>query len=107
MSMASSRAARIVVAGWLVFAYGVALAQQAPGSPQTPAVTRPKIGLALSGGGARGAAHIGVLKVLEELRVPVDCITGTSMGAVIGGSFAAGANPPPLEENLTPPAPGR
>lgn len=59
---------------------------------QTPAV-RPKIGLALSGGGARGAAHLGVLKVLEELRVPVDCIAGTSMGSVIGGSFAAGTTP--------------
>jgi len=63
---------------------------------QTPAA-RPKIGLALSGGGARGAAHLGVLKVLEELRVPVDCIAGTSMGSVIGGSFAAGTTPKELE----------
>ncbi|MDH3589175.1 MAG: patatin-like phospholipase family protein, partial [Gammaproteobacteria bacterium] len=51
---------------------------------------RPKIGLVLSGGGARGAAHVGVLRVLEELRVPVDVITGTSMGAVIGGLYAMG-----------------
>ncbi len=51
---------------------------------------RPKIGLVLSGGGARGAAHIGVLKVLEELRVPVDVIAGTSMGSIIGASYATG-----------------
>ena len=51
---------------------------------------RPRIALALSGGGARGAAHIGVLKVLEALRVPVDCIAGTSMGAIVGGAYAAG-----------------
>ena len=44
----------------------------------------------LSGGGARGAAHIGVLKVLEELRVPIDCITGTSMGALVGAAYASG-----------------
>ncbi|HXI35687.1 MAG TPA: patatin-like phospholipase family protein, partial [Burkholderiales bacterium] len=58
---------------------------------------RPKIGLALSGGGARGAAHIGVLKVLEELRVPVDCVAGTSMGSLVGGSYAAGTTPKDLE----------
>lgn len=51
---------------------------------------RPKTCLVLGGGGARGAAHIGVLKVLERERVPIDCITGTSMGAVVGGLYAAG-----------------
>ena len=51
---------------------------------------RPRICLVLSGGGARGAAHVGVLKVLEELRVPVDCIAGASMGAIVGGSYASG-----------------
>ncbi|MCC7256752.1 MAG: patatin-like phospholipase family protein [Gammaproteobacteria bacterium] len=51
---------------------------------------RPRIGLVLGGGGAKGAAHIGVLRVLDELRVPVDCIAGTSMGALIGGTFASG-----------------
>jgi NTE family protein len=60
---------------------GSALAQQAP---------RPRIGLVLGGGGARGAAHIGVIEVLEELNVPVDCIAGTSMGALVGGAYAAG-----------------
>ena len=51
---------------------------------------RPKIGLVLSGGAAHGFAHIGVLKRLEELNIPVDYITGTSMGAVIGGMYAMG-----------------
>ena len=51
---------------------------------------RPRIGLALSGGGAKGFAHIGVLKVLEEIGLPIDCITGTSMGSVIGGLYAIG-----------------
>lgn len=53
---------------------------------------RPKIALVLSGGGARGFAHIGVLRVLKELRVPVDIVVGTSMGAVLGGAYAAGRN---------------
>ena len=56
-----------------------------------PAGSRPKIALVLSGGGARGAAHVGVLQVLEELRVPVDFIVGTSMGAVVGGIYSTGA----------------
>jgi len=51
---------------------------------------RPKVGLVLSGGGAKGAAHIGVLKVLEEYNIPIDCIVGTSMGAIIGGLYSIG-----------------
>jgi NTE family protein len=51
---------------------------------------RPRVCVVLSGGGARGAAHIGVIKVLEQLRVPVDCIAGTSMGAIVGGAYASG-----------------
>jgi len=51
---------------------------------------RPRVGLVLSGGGARGAAHVGVLKVLEEMQVPIDAIAGTSMGAVVGGLYASG-----------------
>jgi len=54
---------------------------------------RPRIGLVLSGGGARGTAHAGVLEVLEELRVPVDVVTGTSMGALVGGLYASGKTP--------------
>ena len=61
---------------------------------------RPKIGLVLSGGGARGAAHVGVLKVLEENRIPVDVISGTSFGAIVGGLYAAGYSADELEEIL-------
>ncbi len=56
------------------------------------AQNRPKIGLVLSGGGAKGLAHIGVIKVLEELNIPVDYVTGTSMGSIIGGLYATGYN---------------
>lgn len=59
---------------------------------------RPKIGLALSGGAARGIAHIGVLKVLEEYKFPIDYIAGTSMGAIIGGIYASGISTGLLEE---------
>ncbi|MCP2007267.1 patatin-like phospholipase family protein [Duganella violaceipulchra] len=56
-----------------------------------PAITaRPKVAVVLSGGGARGGAHIGVLKVLEELHVPVDMIVGTSAGAIVGAAYASG-----------------
>ena len=67
-----------------------------PPETVTPAPTRPRIGLVLSGGGARGIAHIGVLNVLERLRVPVDLVVGTSMGAVVGGAYAAGRTPESL-----------
>src|SRR5512145_2166226 len=61
-------------------------------TPQ-PEPARPRIGLVLSGGGARGLAHIGVLKVLREQRVPVDFIVATSMGSIVGGAYAAGTTP--------------
>ncbi len=59
---------------------------------------RPKIGLVLGGGGARGYAHIGVLKKLEEMRIPFDYIAGTSMGSIIGGFLAIGMEPDELEQ---------
>ncbi len=59
---------------------------------KTDSTPHPKICLVLSGGGARGAAHVGVIKVLEELRVPIHCITGTSMGSLVGGSYATGTS---------------
>ncbi|MBB3262084.1 NTE family protein [Paraburkholderia bannensis] len=69
----------------------------------TPAAVpaRPRICLALSGGGARGYAHLGVLKELEALHVPVDCIAGTSMGAVIGALYASGMNADAIEQALS------
>ncbi len=73
----------------------VVLAQPAPAPPPG---SPPRIGLALSGGGARGIAHVGVLKVLDEMRIPIHCVTGTSMGAIVGGTFASGTPPGRLEE---------
>ncbi len=58
---------------------------------------RPKVGIALGGGGARGLAHVGVLKVLEEEGIPVDVVAGTSMGSIVGGLYAAGYTPAQLE----------
>lgn len=57
--------------------------------------SRPRIGLALGGGGARGAAHVGVLRVLERAGIPIDCIAGSSCGAVVGAGYAAGV---PVDE---------
>jgi NTE family protein len=76
----------------------LALGLSGGASAQLAADGQPRIGLVLSGGGARGLAHIGVLKVLEELRVPIHCVTGTSMGAIVGGGYAAGATAAGLEE---------
>ncbi|MCI5064766.1 patatin-like phospholipase family protein [bacterium] len=56
---------------------------------------RPKVGLVLAGGGALGFAHVGVLEVLEEHRIPIDLVTGTSMGAIVGAAYSAGV---PLTE---------
>ena len=70
-----------------------------PGLAREPA--HPRIGLVLSGGGARGAAHVGVLKVLEELRIPISAIAGTSMGALVGGVYASGMSAPEMERRLT------
>lgn len=62
---------------------------------------RPSVGLVLSGGGARGYAHLGVLKVLEENRIPVDCIAATSMGAVVGGLYASGMAAADMQKRLS------
>jgi len=70
----------------------------APFAFAEPPPEQPRIGLVLGGGGARGAAHIGVLKVLEDLHVPVHCIAGTSMGAIVGGLYASGMSPAEIEE---------
>ena len=81
-------AAAVLVAGAL-FAESAALAQEG----------RPRVGLVLGGGGARGVAHLGVLRVLEEMRIPISCIAGTSMGSLVGGVYAAGV---PTDEIISP-----
>ena len=96
------RRLRLALAGsWvaLLAALPPAGADPADASAAAPAA-RPRIGLVLGGGGAKGAAHIGVLRVLEELRVPVDCVAGTSMGALIGGTFAAGMPAEEIEKSV-------
>lgn len=65
-----------------------------------PGAKRPKVCLVLSGGGARGAAHVGVLKVLEEYRIPIDCIAGTSMGSLVGAAYASGNSVSEMEALL-------
>ncbi len=67
---------------------------------QAGQASRPKIGLVLGGGGARGSAHVGVLKVLEEMRIPVDYIAGNSMGAIVGGLYASGMSPDQIGREL-------
>lgn len=71
-----------------------------PAAARPGASARPRVGLVLSGGGARGLSHIGVLKVLEELQVPVDVIAGTSMGAIVGGLYASGMRADELEREF-------
>ena len=61
-------------------------------------IQRPKVGLVLAGGGAKGAAHIGAIKYIEELGIPIDYITGTSMGSIIGGLYALGYSPDEMNE---------
>ena len=88
-------------AAWIVAVSILTAAEQSvadDSSDDTRSASRPRIGLVLAGGGAKGAAHVGVLKVLDELRIPIDCVTGTSMGALVGAGFAAGATPEEIEE---------
>jgi NTE family protein len=76
----------------------LALTLAAPLAAEEPVKEDPKLVLVLSGGGARGIAHIGVIRVLEELHIAPDLIVGTSMGSIIGGLYAAGWSPDEMEE---------
>ncbi|RZL14582.1 MAG: patatin, partial [Hymenobacter sp.] len=71
----------------LLLAFGLAL----------PAFSQ-RVGLVLSGGGAKGLAHVGVLKELEKNHIPIDYIVGTSMGAVVGAMYASGYSPADIEQ---------
>lgn len=73
-------------------------AQTFQGSLQAP---RPKVGVVLGGGGAKGAAHIGVLKYIEEMGIPVDYVAGTSMGSIIGGLYAMGYEPDEMTQLIS------
>lgn len=79
----------------ILFAFSLALGNTATHAKEyrcakTEIRDRPRIGLVLGGGGARGYAHVGVLKKLEEMRIPYDYIAGTSMGSIVGGFLATG-----------------
>ena len=86
--------------GLLALPPGAAAVPADPGAGDVP-THRPRIGLVLAGGGAKGGAHVGVLKVLEEQRVPIDCIAGTSMGALVGAGYASGLPAAELEAFVT------
>jgi len=81
---------------------GASMAQDKPtAETKTQETPRARIGLVLGGGGARGGAHIGVLHALHEMRIPIDLVAGTSMGAVIGALHSVGMTPAEIEANIT------
>ncbi len=84
-----------------LFLIGLLVVWWSDGFSQQPAAKRPTIGVVLSGGGAKGFAHIGALKVLVDAGVPIDYVGGTSMGGIIGGLFAIGYHPDSLEKLVT------
>lgn len=89
----------------LLFSLSVSLAfpvaaASSPAPASAAAKPRPKTALVLSGGGARGLAHVGVFKALEKMHIPYDCIAGTSMGAIAGGSFATGISTEEAERRV-------
>ena len=90
---------------WLVACAGLLVGGYRPLSAQTPRATtdapRPRVGVVLSGGSAKGFAHIGVLRVLEEAGIRADVVTGTSMGSLVGGLYAIGYGPDALHQIAT------
>src|SRR5512144_41548 len=83
-----------------ILALAMLLPGTAPAEPVTPAPGGPCIGLVLGGGGARGAAHIGVIEVLEREHIPICRLAGTSMGSIVGGLYAAGFAPDEMRDIL-------
>jgi NTE family protein len=96
------RIAKTVGLTALLFVSATAGAQDSSidGGANRAASGRPRVGLVLSGGGARGATHIGVLKMIDKLHVPIDVIAGTSMGAVVGGLYASGMSGEQIERAM-------
>src|SRR5690242_21912772 len=83
----------------IVFAVaGLCIAQDLPPHSRAAVASRPKIGLVLEGGSALGLAHIGVISWLEEHRIPISYIAGTSMGGLVGGMYATGKTPAQMHE---------
>ena len=78
----------------------VSAAEKAETGTESAPAARPKIGLALGGGGALGISHVGVIRALERMHIPIDYIAGTSMGAIVGGMYASGMSPDEMERSL-------
>src|SRR5262245_22145555 len=98
--LSGRRIVRVVATCLFGTAAPIATAVAASAAPAATAPHRPRVGLVLAGGGAKGGAHVGVLKVLEELHVPIDCIAGTSMGALVGAGYASGIPADELQQFL-------
>ena len=98
--MRSRRFSSLLALGMCVLsATGPLRAAPAPETaPEQAPPRRPKIGLALGGGGARGTAHIGVIRALEQMHIPIDYVAGTSMGSIIGGLYSCGYTPDEMEK---------
>src|SRR6478736_6410719 len=94
--------AALVLSAAPLAAAAAADATATPACRSRPAVPegRPRVGLVLGGGGARGIAHISVLRKLEAMHVPVDCIAGTSMGALVGAMYASGMSVDDIEKTV-------
>ena len=84
-----------------IFLLAIAVVSQAQNKKINLQAPRPKVGVVLGGGGAKGASHIGVLKYLEDMGIPVDYVAGTSMGSIIGGLYAMGYSPDELTELIS------
>jgi len=91
---------RLLAFGLLTALFFAVTATSFAATTEAGAAGRPRIGLVLGGGGARGAAHIGVLRVLERERIPIDYVVGTSMGAIVGGLYASGLSAEQIEQVL-------
>jgi NTE family protein len=101
MALKVALCAVLLAIGWAGNAFAVNTVNLPTGNScghRDPGDTRPRIGLALGGGGARGIAHVRILRQLEALDIPVDCIAGTSAGALVGALYASGQSPEQIEQ---------
>ena len=98
-----SQSSRLIISLLVSFVLGQIQPLQASQIDESNSISpdRPRIGLVLSGGGARGSAHIGILKILEQNRIPIDYIAGTSMGSVIGALYASGMTADEITQALS------
>ena len=96
----SRKSSRLFVLGTLILALSASVSLAEDSTSEDPPLDRPTVGLVLGGGGARGAAHIGVLEVLRDMNVPIDYVVGTSMGSIVGSLFAIGLQPEEIQTSV-------